>query len=27
VAHDGLEFLAGEQFFQHGRMLTNWSCP
>jgi bacterioferritin (cytochrome b1) len=24
VAHDGFEFLASEQSFQHARMLTNW---
>jgi bacterioferritin (cytochrome b1) len=26
VAHDGFQFLAAEQFFQHVRMLTNWGC-
>ena len=27
VAHDGFQFLAAEQFFQHGRMLPNWGRP
>jgi hypothetical protein len=25
VAHDGFQFLAFEQSFQHARILTNWS--
>ena len=24
VAHDGFQFLAFEQSFQHARILTNW---
>ena len=24
VAHDGFQFLTCEQFFPHGRMVTNW---
>jgi bacterioferritin (cytochrome b1) len=27
VTHHGFQFLAAEQFFQHGRMLPNWGRP